>query len=216
MTLMKEPCLPSLMRAGPGAGLRLGSSGRCPLCLPLKEPAARFSLWEQGFPFHLSSWLVLSSGGAERSGAYPLCPACDDAPLCRAGHGSPVVAAGGAAWAFFTGCRSLTAWCWDVPALRRRGSGSSASREGRMGDALARRGSSGERAGTPARPGSAAASQGFGTVPSGKARSESCGKLLLCGVKWRLSCRGAGARSSGASPWRIQALGSAFLSVKPM
>ena len=120
-----------------------------------------------------------SSEGAERRGAHPLGPAREALSLCCAWHGSPG-AAGGAAWAISAGRRSLGRW--DVPALRRRSSGSSASCGGGMGDALARRGSSGERAGTPARPGSAAAFKGFGTVPSGKERrarqsSSLCGKM---------------------------------------
>ena len=89
VTLMKEPCLPSLLRMGFGAWMRLGSSGHCPLCLPLKEPAARFGLWEPGFTFHLSSRPMLSSEGAERRGAHPLGPARYALSLCRAGHGSP-------------------------------------------------------------------------------------------------------------------------------
>ena len=92
----------------------------------------------------------------------------------------------------------------------------SASREEAGWETLAAgRGSAGERAGTSARPGSSAASQGFETLASGTERGGR-GKVLLCGVKWRLSCRGAGARSLGASPGIIQAPGSAFLSVKPM
>ena len=195
MTLMKGPVF--LLSCGrTGAGLRPGSSGRCPLCPPWKEPAARFGLWEPGFAFHLSSRPMLSSEGAERRGAHPLGPAREALSLCCAWHGSPG-AAGGAAWAISAGRRSLGRSA--VPALRRRSSGSSASCGGGMGDALARRGSSGERAGTPARPGSAAASQGFETLTSGTERGER-GKVLLCGVKWRLSCRSAGERSPGSIP----------------
>ena len=69
------------------------------LLMPLKEPVARFGLCELGFPFHLSSRLMLCSEGAERSGDHPLGPDRDDAPPCSAGHGSPG-AAGAAAWAF--------------------------------------------------------------------------------------------------------------------
>ena len=58
VTLMKGPVF--LLSCGrTGAGLRPGSSGRCPLCPPWKEPAARFGLWEPGLAFHLSSRLVL-------------------------------------------------------------------------------------------------------------------------------------------------------------
>ena len=196
VTVMKEPCLPYLLRAywcrAETRELRTLLSLSC--CL---EGAVRafLGLWEPGFAFHLSSRLVLSSGGAEGSGDHPLGPARDDAPHCRAGHGSP----GALVLPRERFPRDSVSYRrWDAPALRRRSSGSSASCGGGMGDALARRGSSGERAGTPARPGSAAASQGFETLTSGTERGER-GKVLLCGVKWRLSCRGAGERSPGAS-----------------
>ena len=90
VTVMKEPCLPYLLRAywcrAETRELRTLLSLSC--CL---EGAVRafLGLWEPGFAFHLSSRLVLSSEGAERSGAHPLGPARDDAPPCRAGHGSP-------------------------------------------------------------------------------------------------------------------------------
>ena len=87
--LMKESAF-HLSSGRTGAGLRPGSSGRCPLSpAAWKEPAARFSLWDPGFAFHLSSRPVLSSEGAERRGAHPLGPPCDDEPPCRAGHCSP-------------------------------------------------------------------------------------------------------------------------------
>ena len=210
---MKEPCLPSLLRMGFGAWMRLGSSGHCPLCLPLKEPAARFGLWEPGFTFHLSSRPMLSSEGAERRGAHPLGPARYDAPPCRAGHYSP------------------GRWCCRVGVFHRTpfpdGAGMSPLSGGGAPDPLPLAGAGWEtlRRGVgallregrkhTARPGSAAAFKGFGTVPSGEERGER-GKVLLCGVKWRLSCRGAGARSPGGFPVIIQAPGRAFLYVKTL
>ena len=182
------------------------------LSLPALERAGS-AFWALG-AFHLSSRPMLSSEGAERRGAHPLGPARYDAPPCRAGHGSPGALVLPLPQGQFP--RNAVPCGAGMRPLSGGGARESLclSRGGGMGDA---RGGAwdGERAGTSARPGSSAASQGFETLASGTERGGR-GKVLLCGVKWRLSCRGAGARSLGASPGIMQAPGNAFLSVKTL
>ena len=155
---------------------------------------------------------MLSSEGAERRGAHPLGTPCDDAPPCRAGHGSPWGA--GAPQGQFL--RDAVPW----------GAGMCPLSGGVAPDPL-----------HPAGAGCGTLCRGVGALRrecrkpqcvldprqrlralelSHQARSEACGKVLRCGVKWRLSCRGAGERSSGGIPGIIQAPRRAFLSVKTL
>ena len=145
MTLMKEPCLPSLLRAGPGAGLRFDTPDTARSACPGKSR-------RRVLGFGSRVLLSISVPGScslqkERKGAelipwvLPVMTRLPAAPgralrgrwCCRVGN--------------FRVTPFLTARRWDEPALRRRGSGSSASRGGGMGGALARRRSAvGERA----------------------------------------------------------------------